>query len=280
MENLKAVLEALLFSSDQPLSLNRLKDVLGEVEKKDIEEILRSIADELATRPCGFVLEEVAGGYQFRTRPEFGPWVRKLKGIRPSTLSPAAMETLAVIAYRQPVVKADIDKVRGVDVSGALKGLLEKKLVKIMGRKDVPGRPIMYGTGREFLGGLQLERSFRTAYTEGTQRTAGGRVMQERLQKILSAAGIASRRAAEDMILQGRVSVNGNIIRELGSKADPQQDEIRIDGGLISTDISRVYIMLNKPSGYVTTLKDPEGRPKVTDLLGEVDERGVPGGPA
>jgi len=94
---------------------------------------------------------EIAGGYQFRTRPDISAWIRKIKGVKPGSLSPAAMETLAVIAYRQPVLKADIDRVRGVDVSGALKGLLEKKLIKMLGRKDVPGRPMMYGTSREFL---------------------------------------------------------------------------------------------------------------------------------
>jgi len=102
--------------------------------------------------------------------------------------------------------------------------------------------------------------------------------MKERVQKILSAAGISSRRAAEKMILDGRISVNGEVVKELGTKADPDRDEIRVDGSLISTEISRVYIMLNKPRGYVTTLKDPEGRPIVRDLLRDVDERVFPVG--
>lgn len=102
--------------------------------------------------------------------------------------------------------------------------------------------------------------------------------MKERLQKILSSAGISSRRAAEKMILEGRVSVNRETVRELGSKADPEADEIRVDGRLISTERDKIYIMLNKPRGYVTTLKDPEGRPIVRDLLRDVQERVFPVG--
>lgn len=101
--------------------------------------------------------------------------------------------------------------------------------------------------------------------------------MVERLQKIIANAGIASRRAAEEMIRQGRVSVNGIVVRELGTKAGPE-DEIRIDGKLISTEVDKVYLMLYKPQGYVTTLKDPEGRPIVTDLIGDIRERVFPVG--
>ncbi len=101
--------------------------------------------------------------------------------------------------------------------------------------------------------------------------------MSERLQKIIANAGVASRRAAEEMIRQGRVSVNGAVVRELGTKAGPE-DEIRIDGMLISTEVSRIYVMVNKPAGYVTTLKDPEGRPIITDLVGGVQERIFPVG--
>ena len=101
--------------------------------------------------------------------------------------------------------------------------------------------------------------------------------MRERLQKIISNAGIASRRAAEEMIRQGRVSVNGAVVRELGTKAGPE-DEIRIDGMLISTEVSKIYVMVNKPAGYVTTLKDPEGRPIITDLVRDIQERIFPVG--
>lgn len=102
--------------------------------------------------------------------------------------------------------------------------------------------------------------------------------MQERLQKIIAAAGIVSRRAAETLIRQGRISVNGVVVTELGTKADTARDDIRVDGRLISTEVSKVYLLLNKPRGFVTTLKDPEGRPIVTDLLQGVGERVFPVG--
>lgn len=102
--------------------------------------------------------------------------------------------------------------------------------------------------------------------------------MEERLQKIIAAAGICSRRAAEELILAGKVQVNDRVVRQLGTKADPQRDEIRVEGRLITTEVERLYLMLNKPAGYVTTLKDPEGRPVVTDLLREVGGRVYPVG--
>jgi 23S rRNA pseudouridine2605 synthase len=102
--------------------------------------------------------------------------------------------------------------------------------------------------------------------------------MEERLQKIIAAAGICSRRAAEELILAGKVQVNDRIIRQLGTKADPDRDEIRVDGRLITTEVERLYLVLNKPVGYVTTLKDPEGRPVVSDLLYDIGERVYPVG--
>jgi len=102
--------------------------------------------------------------------------------------------------------------------------------------------------------------------------------MQERLQKIIAGAGIASRRTAEKLISEGRVSVNRSVVTQLGAKADAQKDEIRVDGNLISTEISKIYLMLNKPRGYITSLKDPQGRPIVTDLLHDISGRVFPVG--
>jgi len=102
--------------------------------------------------------------------------------------------------------------------------------------------------------------------------------MEERLQKIIAASGICSRRAAEELILAGKVKVNDKVVRQLGTKADPDQDEIRVEGKLITTEVERLYLMLNKPAGYVTTLKDPEGRRVVTDLLYGISKRVYPVG--
>ncbi len=151
MENLKAIIETLIFISEIPLSAGRIKEVLGECEKSEISEAIRELVREYDDRKGGIYLQEVAGGFQFRTNPELSAWIRKLKGAKPAALSQPAMETLAIIAYRQPVVKADIERMRGVDVSGPLRGLLDKKLVRMVGRKDVPGKPILYGTTKKFL---------------------------------------------------------------------------------------------------------------------------------
>lgn len=151
MEENKAIIEALIFASDCPLSAGRIADILTDMKKDDIDHTIKGLMKEYEERSGGFYLQEVAGGFQFRTRENLGSWIQKMRRGRPLMLTPAAMETLAVVAYRQPVVKSEIDKIRGVDVSGSLRGLLEKKFVRIMGRKDVPGKPIIYGTTKKFL---------------------------------------------------------------------------------------------------------------------------------
>jgi segregation and condensation protein B len=151
MEEKIAIIEAIIFASEAPLTVERMAEIMPDTEKKEIVALLEKLVREYAQRGGGFCLVEVAGGFQFRTRQDLAPWIRKLKAARPSMLSPAALETLAVVAYRQPLVKSEIDRIRGVDTSGALKGLLEKKLVRIVGRKDVPGKPIIYGTTKKFL---------------------------------------------------------------------------------------------------------------------------------
>ena len=151
MESIKAIIEALILASEAPLGLDKICTVLPQVEKSELKEILAALVAEYKERAGGICLEEVAGGFQFRTRPELGQWVKKLKGMKPASLSAAAMETLAIVAYRQPIVKAEIESIRGVDAGHALKVLMEKKLLRIVGRKDVPGRPIIYGTTKKFL---------------------------------------------------------------------------------------------------------------------------------
>ena len=151
MKEKTTILEALIFASEVPLTPDRAAEIMPDTEKKEIVTLLEELVRQYEVRGGGTCLVEVAGGYQFRTRQDLAPWIRKLKAARPAMLSPAALETLAVVAYRQPLVKSEIDRIRGVDASGALKGLLEKKLVRIVGRKDVPGKPIIYGTTKKFL---------------------------------------------------------------------------------------------------------------------------------
>jgi len=148
---LKEVLEALIFVSETPLTLDRMKEVLGGVSKRDLQRLLAEMMEEDRKSGRGIHLVEVAEGFQFRTRPEHADWVRRLKKTKSTALSQPSLETLAIIAYRQPVVRMDIERIRGVDSGGVLRNLLEKKLIKIIGKKDVPGKPLVYGTSKKFL---------------------------------------------------------------------------------------------------------------------------------
>jgi len=151
-ENLISVLESLLFVADRPLGVRELRSALsGRVKAAAIRDALDTIAGDYQHGDRGIVLQEVASGWQFRTNPENRAWVQRFLAVKPQRLSRAAMETLAIIAYRQPVVRVDIEEVRGVDSSASVKTLLERGLIRILGRKEEVGRPLIYGTSREFL---------------------------------------------------------------------------------------------------------------------------------
>jgi segregation and condensation protein B len=146
-----AVIEALIFVSDEPLSARTIADVLKE-DKELINQTISALAQEFNARNGGLQLREVAGGWQFATRPEYHEHVRAFLKTRPSAkLTIASLETLAVIAYRQPVTVPEILEIRGVQSPSAIKTLLDKKLIVAKGRKDTVGRPMMYGTSKEFL---------------------------------------------------------------------------------------------------------------------------------
>ena len=150
-KSLKGIVESLIFVHEQPLSLDRLAQILEEYERADIRIALEDLAEDYAHGERGIVLAQVAVGYQFRTRPEHGDYIRRLGKTKGVKFSQSAMETLAIIAYRQPITRAEVEYLRGVDSGGVLKSLMEKKLLKILGKKDVPGKPLIYGTTREFL---------------------------------------------------------------------------------------------------------------------------------
>ena len=146
-----AVIEALIFVSDEPLSAKAIADVLKE-DKEVIGETVKALAEEFNGRNGGLQLREVAGGWQFATRPEYHEHVRAFLKTRPSAkLTIASLETLAVIAYRQPVTVPEILEIRGVQSPSSIKTLLDKKLIVAKGRKETVGRPMMYGTSKEFL---------------------------------------------------------------------------------------------------------------------------------
>lgn len=148
-ERLKAIVESLLFASDKPLSLVQLRHLTGERKLDAIQAALDLLVEDYRER--GVVLGELAGGYQFRTHPLSAEYVQRLIAGRPVRLSRAQLETLAIIAYRQPVTRPEIDEIRGVDCGGTLKLLLDRSLIRVLGKKEEPGRPLLYGTSREFL---------------------------------------------------------------------------------------------------------------------------------
>jgi segregation and condensation protein B len=148
---LAQIVESLLFASGTPVSLKRLTDILAGPSTRQVQTALAHLKAQYAPGHRGIQLHEVAGGYQFRTARENAEWVRAVFRDKPARLGRAALETLAIVAYKQPVTKAEIEAVRGVDVDGVLTTLLGRKLIKIAGRKDTIGRPLLYTTTPEFL---------------------------------------------------------------------------------------------------------------------------------
>ncbi len=146
------IIEALLFVVGQPLALKRIVEVIPDLEAPQIRSLIQGLNTEYLTGGRAFHIQEVAGGYQLVTDPQLAPWVKQaLQSPKPDAVSTAALETLAIIAYRQPITKAEIEAIRGVDVSASLETLVERRFVRFVGRKESPGRPFLYGTTMEFL---------------------------------------------------------------------------------------------------------------------------------
>src|SRR5580765_1528597 len=149
---LRAILEAVLFVSPEPVPIARLMSILGTVSKAEVVQALGILTHDLDQEGRGIQLVQVAGGYRLVTKQEYGPWLKRMdKAKTAQKLSRSALESLAIIAYKQPLVRSEIEEIRGVETSGVLRTLCERKLVRIVGRKDMPGRPIMYGTTKFFL---------------------------------------------------------------------------------------------------------------------------------
>jgi segregation and condensation protein B len=178
---LKSAIEALLFVSGNPLSLDRLKGLFEETAPEQIETQIQALRQEYDGRGAGIMLVEVAGGYQLATRPENVFWIRKFRSVKVSTkLSKAALETLAIVAYKQPITRTEAEAIRGVNIGGILRNLMERRLVKIVGKKDVPGRPMLYGTTSEFLQYFGLkDLSALPTLKEFRELDAGEEVMEE-----------------------------------------------------------------------------------------------------
>lgn len=201
------IVEALLFVSDDPLTTQRIADILG-CEKRDATRLVRELAEKYDSNGRAVSIREVAGGYQLRTKEDLAPWIRKFLAARPVRLSRAALEVLAVVAYRQPLTRQEIESIRGVDCSAVLQSLLERKLVKMMGRKDVPGRPIIYGTTRQFMEHFNLSSLTELPTLKEFAEPPGGHARPE---------GAASE--------EGEEAGEGAVVREGEALAEPKNDE-------------------------------------------------------
>ena len=156
-DQVKYIIECLIFTSDTPLTVEKIKAVLEDKSKKEIKVLIEELIQDYQNLDRGIFIREVANGFQFCTKPEYAHLIQKLRKTKPYSLTQPTLETLAIIAYRQPVTKAEIELVRGVDCGGVLRTLLEKKLIAIKGRKEVIGRPFLYATTSRFLEVFGLE---------------------------------------------------------------------------------------------------------------------------
>ena len=148
----KRVIEAILFVSGQPVTPKRLKDLLPDLDAQAAREIIHELNEEYLAGRRAFHVQEVGGGFQLVTHQDLAPWVqRTLERPKPDAVSTAALETLAIIAYRQPITKAEIEAIRGVDITASLETVVERQFVRAVGRRDSPGRPFLYATTAEFL---------------------------------------------------------------------------------------------------------------------------------
>jgi len=152
IQQYKSAIEAILFVSEKPVVLDQLKDVFPELKPSQIHDLIKQLQEEYVNRDCGMVIVEIAGGFQMLSNSHAAPYIREFyKTKTKEKLSRPALESLAIIAYKQPVGRAEVEVIRGVNSDGTIAHLLNKGLIKITGRKEVPGRPFLYGTTKEFL---------------------------------------------------------------------------------------------------------------------------------
>ncbi len=228
-QQLKRALEALLFISGSPLTLERLKGIFEDVEQERIAAQLQELTRDYEARSAGIMLVEVANGWQIATCPEEAGWIRKFKTVKVSTkLSRPALETLAIVAYKQPVTRTEIEAIRGVNIGGIVRNLMERRLVKIVGKKDVPGKPMLYGTTADFLQYFGLkDLSSLPTLKEFQELEAGEDAMisQPAPEGVESAAGAENIEHTESGEGVGETETGGNAADPNEGTAQPEEQE-------------------------------------------------------
>jgi segregation and condensation protein B len=197
-DGLKKIIEALIFASDKPLAIKQIKDIIGDTDTRLIRKLVNDLKQEFSQDQRSFNISEVAGGFQFSTDPAYARWLKKLYKIKQSDyLTGPSLETIAIIAYRQPVTKADIEFIRGVAVDGVINNLLQKGFVKVVGKKDVIGRPYLYGTtdlflqyfGLNSIEGLPALSDFKEADLEFNKPQETGNIILDDQQALADTGG-------------------------------------------------------------------------------------------
>lgn len=151
-DKIKKIVEALLFAVQEPISVRKISEIIEDTDVKEIKTTIQQLREEYDTYDRSFQIEEIASGFQLLSRPEYHEWISKIrKNTNESKLSQLALETLAIIAYKQPINRADIEAIRGVQSGQMIRSLIEKGIVKVVGRDEALGRPILYGTTKKFL---------------------------------------------------------------------------------------------------------------------------------
>lgn len=229
----RRIIEALVLSSPEPISAEKLAEIIPYCKPGQAKDLVNELNTEYAEQDRAFEIWEVAGGFQIRTRAEFSGYLQKLQKERALRLSPAALETLAIIAYRQPTTRAEIEEVRGVDAGATVRSLLERHLIRIAGQREVPGRPMLYGTTRRFLEVFGIENLKNLPSLRELDELA-------KEQGLLDPAADenAEAEASADAITEGIEVVESPELTETDSAdvtdvaADASTDELReLDGG-------------------------------------------------
>lgn len=230
--NPRPAIEALLYASDQPLTLPLLSDAL-EMGAEDVQAELAALAADYRERAAGVELREIAGGWVFVTAPEYGEYVaRMLRGKRKMRLSRAALESLAIIAYKQPVTKSEVEAIRGVDASGVLATLLERNLVTVKGRSQVVGRPLLYGTTVEFLNYFGLKDLAELPRPEELRALVAAREPEQlEMMELDPANGLPLTASGEEVaaLAEGAALVEGAAPAAAGTAAETAGDAERAD---------------------------------------------------
>ena len=274
------IIEALLFSCEDILTQTKVDLCFDDSKSPDLDKIVRILNHEYEESNRSFFIQKISSGFRIVTHPIYSEWVKKMYREN-SNLSQPALETLAIIAYKGPVTRSDIESIRGVGCVGVLKTLLDRKLIKINGRSKDIGKPLIYIVTNEFLIAFGVDSVSELPklkeVNEIIDQTPASWFFAMRLIKFLSNSGIASRRKCEIIIREGRVKVNKEINKNPFFEIN-LNDLVKFDNKIVTPQLIKKTIKLNKPINIITSTKDTHNRKTVLDLLSKKEKKLFPVG--